>query len=156
MNRLTIFLVVLISAGSALADPAVIRGPARVIDGDTLEINGQHVRLWGIDAFERGQTCGMIACGTAAATALWQVTYSRIVECTPKGARSYGRVVAVCRVGGRDLAEHLVALGWALDWPRYSGGVYKAAQDVAQADRVGAWSTTFTRPWEYRANERTR
>jgi endonuclease YncB( thermonuclease family) len=32
-------------------------GTARVIDGDTIAIAGVRIRLWGIDAPERDQTC---------------------------------------------------------------------------------------------------
>ena len=38
----------------ALAD---ISGPARVIDGDSIEIAGERIRIHGIDAPERSQTC---------------------------------------------------------------------------------------------------
>jgi len=44
----------------AVAAPAVaaeITGPARVIDGDTIDIAGTRIRLWGIDAPETRQTC---------------------------------------------------------------------------------------------------
>ncbi len=34
-----------------------IFGRAKVIDGDTIEIRGQKIRLFGIDAFERRQRC---------------------------------------------------------------------------------------------------
>jgi endonuclease YncB( thermonuclease family) len=41
------------SAG-ATDDPA---GQVSVIDGDTLEIRGTRIRLWGIDAPENSQLC---------------------------------------------------------------------------------------------------
>ena len=49
-----------LAAALLLATPALaqdITGPARVIDGDTLDVAGQRIRLYGIDAPEKNQTC---------------------------------------------------------------------------------------------------
>jgi endonuclease YncB( thermonuclease family) len=48
-------MVLIASAGAANAND--LTGQASVIDGDTLEIHGSRIRLWGIDAPEAGQFC---------------------------------------------------------------------------------------------------
>jgi endonuclease YncB( thermonuclease family) len=53
-TRIALAVVLSVIAVSAHADVA---GPARVIDGDTIVINGEHVRLQGVDAPEADQTC---------------------------------------------------------------------------------------------------
>jgi hypothetical protein len=40
------------------ADPLTVTGPARVIDADTVVVNGTHVRLKGVDAAELGTELG--------------------------------------------------------------------------------------------------
>ncbi len=52
MLRLALVLTLLPTL--ALAD---VTGPARVIDGDMIEVAGEQVRLHGIDAPEARQTC---------------------------------------------------------------------------------------------------
>ncbi len=90
----------------ALAD---IAGPARVIDGDTIDIAGQRIRLHGIDAPEGRQTCRRAAviwlCGAEAARALWLFIDGRRVTCWERDVDRYGRVVAVCHAGGGDTAQ---------------------------------------------------
>jgi endonuclease YncB( thermonuclease family) len=58
---------------SAYADS--LTGQASVIDGDTLEIHGTRIRLWGIDAPESSQLCRndeslQYRCGAKAANEL--------------------------------------------------------------------------------------
>ncbi|WP_249169804.1 thermonuclease family protein [Bradyrhizobium liaoningense] len=117
-------------------------GQASIIDGDTLEIHGARIRLWGIDAPESSQLCRgedslQFRCGAKAANEL--AAFDR-----------YGRTVASCTVGGTDLADWLVSQGLALDWPRYSRGRYAAAQNDARGHERGIWSGSFVEPWRYR------
>src|SRR5689334_11275214 len=108
-------------------------GRASVIDGDTIEIHGTRIRLWGIDAPESDQLCRgadseQYRCGAKAAAALAALFYAipRPVTCTPINLDQYGRTVATCTLGspGPDLGHWLVANGLALDWPLYSKGKY--------------------------------
>ena len=58
MSRIAIAAVaalILVPPAAGAADN--LAGQASVIDGDTLEIHGTHIRLWGIDAPESSQLC---------------------------------------------------------------------------------------------------
>ena len=125
-----------------------------VIDGDGLRINGQTVRLWGIDAPELRQTCQQggkgYACGELARDALQRAVGGSLPRCEAVSTDRYGRTVARCFVAGRDLAAVMVADGWAVDWPRYSRGAYASMQDTAQAAKRGQWAGFFVAPWEWR------
>jgi endonuclease YncB( thermonuclease family) len=152
MYQLLTYALVLLSL--ALAQ-GVLMGRASVVDGDTLEIQGVRVRLWGIDAVESSQTCldargKPWPCGRRAAFALADFLGGRTVRCDRRGADRYGRVVAVCYVGGVEVNRWLVEQGWALAYVEYGGGVYLQAQRQAQAARRGVWQGSFQAPWEYR------
>jgi endonuclease YncB( thermonuclease family) len=100
----------------------VLRGTAgevRVIDGETLALGPQVLRLAGVRAPQRGQPCQDAAgrafdCGAAAAEALVRLIGGRAVECEVQGRDAMGRPLGACRVGGADLNASLVAEGWVL------------------------------------------
>ncbi len=63
-----------------------------VIDGETLRLDGQVVRLRGVDAPDRGDRCrGGLDCGGAATSALAGLVRGRRVECAISGLDGTGR-----------------------------------------------------------------
>jgi endonuclease YncB( thermonuclease family) len=133
---------------------SAISGQASVIDGDTLEIHGQRIRLQGIDAPESLQYCYLPdskrwRCGQTAALQLHDFIGSETVRCEKKGKDRYKRILAMCSAGGDDLGAWLVEHGWALAYVRYSV-VYVEQQKWAEAAQVGIWQSRFQKPWVWR------
>jgi endonuclease YncB( thermonuclease family) len=148
-----LFAVVCLYAAPAFADD--LSGQASVIDGDTLEIHGARIRLWGIDAPESSQLCRnkeslRYQCGAEAANELDAFIARRPVDCSPVNLDQYKLTVAVCSIDGVDLAEWLVRNGLALDWPLYSKGKYDKAQSEADHAGRGIWAGSYVAPWLFR------
>lgn len=132
----------------------------RVIDGDTLHWQGQRIRLSGIDAPETGQTCRdstgrRWACGQESKLALKRMIDDRgakgRLRCEVEGADRYGRQVATCYIGPRSINRAQVLEGHAWDWPKYSKGTYRDAEQRARASRRGIWADPDpVPPWQWR------
>lgn len=139
--------------------PAITEAPPaaqiRVVDADTVDIDGTRYRLHGIDAPERHQKCrtwGLTwRCGAAATEAL--MSRAEGMSCQGSEADRYGRVVGVCSSGGEDLNAWLVAQGWALAYRQYSDD-YVSQEDRARSTRRGIHRGDFVEPWDWRRGER--
>jgi endonuclease YncB( thermonuclease family) len=141
-------------SSSQSASTKDIVGRASVIDGDTLEIHGQRIRLWGIDTPESAQLCHVSGkpwrCGQQAALAVSDYIGQRTVACIEQDRDRYRRIVARCSVAAEDIGAWLVGNGWALDYTEYSGGAYASHQAIAASAKIGIWRGTFDKPWEWR------
>lgn len=135
-------------------EPVTIVGMAKAIDGDTVEIRGERVRIHGIDAPEAAQTCDQggqtIPCGQEATEALARKMGRNQVTCTGTERDRYDRLIAVCLVGDIDLGSWLIEQGRAVAFLKYSRD-YVAVEQRAKEKKAGIWSTTFLMPWDYRA-----
>ena len=156
------FLRALVASLSLLVVPAIAHavegsGMARVIDGDTIDISGQRIRLHGIDTPEAKQTCqregATWLCGAAATKALRKLIGGARITCIRRDKDRYGRVVAVCHANGLNLNAAMVQSGMALTYRKYSDD-YTGQEMSAKAGRRGLWAGQFIPPWEWRRGKR--
>jgi endonuclease YncB( thermonuclease family) len=114
LTRLFLLVLSFPLPAAALADAI---GNAIVADGDTLEIRGTKIRLYGIDAPESGQLCRRngedYRCGWQAA-AVDDLIARRSVRCEERDVERDGRTIAGCFVGSVSLDDELVKQGWAV------------------------------------------
>ncbi len=131
------------------AQTSEIVGVASVIDGDTIEIHGTHIRLWGFDAPERGRHCdGGVSAKQLTSNALDQFINGRTVSCQIRGNdRTHDRPVAMCSVGDVELGAWMVEQGWARDWPRYSRQYYAPQEAHARQAQRGLWGMECPGLW---------
>jgi endonuclease YncB( thermonuclease family) len=137
----TALIFTMAAAAVAAEVPKSIVGPALVVDGDGLRIGEWEIRLLGIDAPElRDGTKGLRSRDEVQA-----LIAKRVVECEGQYFDRYNRVVAICRVEGRDLGEDMLSIGWARAWPKYLEGTpvkdtYLEAERKARKAKLGLWT----------------
>jgi endonuclease YncB( thermonuclease family) len=135
--------------------------PVRLADGDSFSLGRERYRLYGIDAPELHQQCTDAKdhawpCGTRARSELRRIIGTHPVQCRTVSTDRYGRSIAVCHAGGRDLAEEMVRAGFATIIDRRgSDNPYGSAQAEARAEKRGLWAGRFDTPRDWRrANPR--
>ncbi len=130
-------------------------GTARVIDGDSLEVGGQEIRLFGIDAPEFSQDCqsstktGTFSCGREALKHLKRLIGGRVVHCDGWEMDKFQRLLATCKAGDVLLNERMVRDGWAVAYGDYAGLEFEAMQA-----KRGLWAGEFKLPAQWRTDRR--
>jgi endonuclease YncB( thermonuclease family) len=109
---------------ASIAPMKVLEGPARVVDGDTLYVEGQKIRLFALDAPEKSQMCldasgREYACGEESLQALSHHIKDVPLRCAVRGMDQYNRAIATCTLETRngvseDIGAWLVNQGYAI------------------------------------------
>ena len=125
----------------------------KIIDGDTIILNGKKVRFLGIDAPEIKQTCiqndQKVECGVFAKMLLVKKIGNDIPKCISEGKDVYKRTLAECFINGESLSKFLVRNGYAFAYRKYSKKFIKD-EEFAKTNKIGMWSMTFQYPWSFR------
>jgi endonuclease YncB( thermonuclease family) len=129
-----------------------------VVDGDTLSMGAERLRIHGIDAPEMAQSCERggtaYACGEAARAAMAAILGRGLVSCDQLDTDQYQRRIVRCTdEQGRDIGAELVRQGWALAFTRFSAA-YVPQEAEARRARRGLWEGRFDAPWDWRARPR--
>lgn len=125
MLRICSFLVLMLALAAPVPAVSEIAGRAAVVDGDTLDVSGNRIRLHGIDAPERSASCrnasrGDWECGLWAQYEAERRYQGAEVSCRDLGERTHGRVVAQCFHDGRDISHDLIRAGVVQVCPRFA------------------------------------
>jgi len=129
----------------------------RVVDGDTIHLNGEKIRFTGIDTPELKQTCikeeAIDPCGITAKEILIKKISNNKVLCISEGKDRYNRTLAECFVNDESLSSYLVRSGYAFAYRKYSKK-FVPDEDYAKLNKIGMWSMKFSYPWEYRKSNK--
>ena len=99
-----------------------------------------------------GQWEALIPGGEKAARKRGKIIADQPVECRSGETDISGRLLATRFANGKNIAEELVAAGFAMAFSRYSDR-YKDQAGVAKAQAIGLWSADFQPPWEFRSEK---
>ena len=129
----------------------------KIVDGDTIHLNGEKIRFTGIDTPELKQTCikdGVKdACGVTAKQILIDKISNNSVECINEGKDQYKRTLAECFVNNESLSKYLVRSGYAFAYRKYSKKFIED-EEYAKANKLGLWQTEFQFPWDFRKSKK--
>ena len=152
-KKKTIFLISIFLLVFLLTINDIKSQDLKVVDGDTIHLNGEKIRFTGIDTPELKQTCIKQGtkeyCGVTAKKILIDKISNNTVECISEGKDRYKRILAECFIDNESLSRFLVRSGYAFAYRRYSKK-FVQDEDYARINKIGMWSMEFNYPWDYR------
>jgi endonuclease YncB( thermonuclease family) len=154
-KKKTIFLISVSALIFILTVNQVKSQTIKIVDGDTIHLDGEKIRFTGIDTPELNQTCikeeVIKLCGVTAKKILIEKIGGNKVECIREGKDQYKRTLAECFVDNESLSSYLVRSGYAFAYRKYSKN-FIPDEDYARNNKLGMWSMEFDYPWDYRKN----
>ena len=125
----------------------------KIVDGDTIVLNGEKIRFSGIDTPELKQICmkdeQKVFCGMFAKMLLIKKIGNETPKCISEGKDAYKRTLAECFINGESLSVFLVRSGYAFAYRKYSKKFIKE-EEFAKENKLGMWSMEFEYPWDFR------
>ena len=121
----------------------IAKGKAIIIDGDTIQINGEKIRFGGIDSPERGDIGHKFS-----KEKLIEKIGKNIVICVREKNKDYWkRTVAECFINDESISSYMVKNGYACDYVKYSKKKYAKEQEYAKTNTLGIWKMNFNPAW---------
>ncbi len=143
-------------------DVKIISGIAKVIDGDTIQIDKKKIRFFGIDAPEKKQQCSKpwltisflnfnkkYPCGEFSKNKLINLIKNKSIICKLRNKDIYGRLIAECFKNRININSWMVEHGYAVAYKKYSKK-YINQENIAKKNKLGLWAGTFEMPWIWR------
>ena len=140
----------------------IISGIAKVIDGDTIKIERNKIRLFGIDAPEKKQKCkkpwlsisfltfnSNYQCGVISTNKLKSKINDKFIMCKFNNKDRYNRFIAECYKDKTNINRWMVLNGYAVAYRKYSKK-FVSDENLAKTDKLGLWAGTFKMPWDWR------
>ena len=170
LNKIKLFLVISIcliffflTYNDVKSDETkIISGIAKVIDGDTIKIEKNKIRLFGIDAPEKKQQCQKpwlsiffltlnksYQCGEISTNKLKIKINNKFIICKSSNKDRYNRFIAECFKDKININRWMVSSGYAVAYRKYSKK-FVSQENLAKKQKLGLWSGKFEMPWEWR------
>ena len=140
----------------------IISGIAKVIDGDTIKIENNRIRLFGIDAPEKKQKCQKpwlsisfitfnkdYKCGVISTNKLRSKINNKLIICKSNNKDRYNLFIAECYKNKTNINRWMVSNGYAVAYRKYSKK-FVSEENLAKKDKLGLWAGKFEMPWDWR------
>ena len=128
-----------------------------MVDGDTIHIKKNKIRLHGIDAPEIDQTCKIKDkvwyCGLESSLALKKLVLDNNINCVVSEIDQYKRYIAECFINNQNINKLMVRNGWAIAY-RYYSLDFVEDEKLAKKDKIGLWQGQFQEPYLYRKTKK--
>lgn len=127
----------------------VVQGLAEVLNGHTLIIDNEELRLFGIEAPEIHQICNELNLGKMSKEFLEQLTRGKLVICKGRQRDKKRRLLVYCTADDTDINSVMVKSGYAFNFKWFTSQ-YDKEEKFAKDNLLPVWKNGCENPFFYR------